>query len=93
MKKFSIIKVDQDYAVQIIQTHLFHKDAIEYLTALIDKTYKNDDEIKNYKVYYDRKDEITVNWIGYFSKGLMAKYYIIEYEDTTGTTLPITKSN
>lgn len=92
MKKYNIVKVDNLYKIEILETFLFHKDAIEYLTSLIDKTYKSEIDIRNYKVYYEQKDEITVNWLGYLSKGLCAKYYIIAYEDNTANP-GIQKSN
>jgi hypothetical protein len=82
MIKYNIVVVYFDYKTEIIKTFLSHKDSIEYLSYLIDKNYKGEKEF-NYKVYYDNKDIITVFNLGYFSKSMYAKYYIIKYEDLT----------
>jgi len=85
MKKYNIICVRLDYNVQIIDTFLSHKDAIEYLSSLIDREYKNEDKIKYFKVYYESRDAITVSHIGYLYKSFYAKYFILDFEDNTDT--------
>lgn len=80
MIKYNIVVVYNNYKAEIIKTFLSHKDSIEYLSYMIDKNYKGNEET-NYKVYYDSKDVITVFNLGYFSKTMHAKYYIIMYED------------
>lgn len=81
MKKFNIVRVNSDYKTSIIKTFLSHGESIEYLANLIDKEYKKEDN--SYKIYYTSKDEITIHYVGYLSKGLEVKYFIIEYEDDT----------
>ena len=81
MKKFNIVKVNHDYKTSIIKTFLTHGESIEYLGNLIDKEYKKEDG--SYKIYYISRDEITINYIGYLSKSLHTKYFILEYVDDT----------
>ncbi len=88
MKKYNIIRVNHDYTTTIQETHLHHKDAIESLTNSLND-YKTEEKEKYYKVYYESKDEITINYCGWSGKSLHAKYFIIEYEDDTDIRKPM----
>lgn len=83
MRKYNIVGVDYDYQTSIIETFVSHKDAIEYLSELINKEYKSEDKQKSYRVYYESNSEITVHYVGYFSKSLHCKYFIIDFNDKT----------
>lgn len=85
MKKYNIICVNFDYTTKIVETFLTHKDAIESLTTTLNTEYKTEEKQKYYRVYYESKDEITINYCGYLGKSLHAKYFIIEYNDDTET--------
>jgi len=81
MIKYNIVVVYDDYKCDIIKTFLTYCHAIEYLSLLIDKYYKGEKE-SSFKVYDDNKDSKTVFNLGYFSKSLHAKYYIIKHDDS-----------
>jgi hypothetical protein len=83
MKKYNIISVQYDYKTRVLDTFLEHKDAIESLTETINNEFKNNENIKNYKIYYESRDEISIYYIGYLGKTLHAKYFIIGYHDKT----------
>jgi hypothetical protein len=81
MKKYNIVRVSYDYKTNIIKTFSTHGEAIEYLTNSVDKEYKKDDG--SFKIYYTSKDEITVHYVGILTKGLHAKYFILDFIDDT----------
>lgn len=83
MIKYSIIVVYADYHTNVVSTFTSHKDAIEFLSEIINEDYRDTENINNFKVYYESKDVITVHSLGYISKSLYAKYFIIEHEDNT----------
>lgn len=79
--KYNIVCVSIDYSTSIIGTYLTFKDAIEARTLLINKKFKNDEEHTNYRIYYEKDNITSVFYIGYFGKTLLAKYFVIEFED------------
>lgn len=80
MIKYNVVVVFADYKVDIIKTFLSHRDANEFLSCLIDKNFKGEKE-SSFKVYHDSKDLLTVFNLGYLSKSLFGKYYIIKHDD------------
>lgn len=83
MKKYNIISVQYDFKTCVIDTFIEHKDAIEALTEIINEIYKNNENNKYYKIYYESKDEISIYYLGYLNKSLHIKYFIIQYDDKT----------
>lgn len=78
--KYAIIKVNQSYEVKILDVKNDHKEIIESLTNIINKTYKEDNKT-SYKVYYEAKDCVSVYYAGYTGKYLECKFYIVPYDE------------
>lgn len=85
MKKHIIVRVNHDFTTKIEDVFLSHKDAIEYLSNMLNTDYKTEDKQKYYKIYYESNNEITINYCGWGGRTLHAKWFIIEYEDETDT--------
>jgi len=83
MKKYNIISVFANYDVKVVGTWLSFKDALDYLNSLIADTFQTEDTKRNFRVYNESKSTVSVYQIGYFSKYFLAKYYVVEYDDTT----------
>lgn len=82
MKKYNIVCVHADYMTMITETHLYHSDALESLSRIL-KEYTTEEKKRNFRVYFENPDELTINYYGWSGKSLYSKYFIIAFEDNT----------
>lgn len=81
MKKYCVMLLDLiESDCSIISVHENHKNALESLNNSIDSNIEYKDIIY-YKRYHDNCNSISIYKNNYFTKTLIAKYLIKEYND------------